>query len=505
MRRGSAGLAGSGADATLLAIVVLGAALRVWGLTRQGVWYDESVTAWLMRGTPGQMLATLPHSESTPPLYYLLAWGWTHVFGDSAAGLRSLSCLAGIAAVPVSYLAARAMTSTRAARWTALIVAVNPLLVWYSQEARAYSLLVLGAGLSLWATAAVRAIPGPRRLALWVLAATVVVATHYFGLFLVIGEAALVLSSGGVAQRWRAGAVAVVAACSAGLLSLAATQRTRHYYFLDIPLSHRVQGVAHDFLVGFSPPATRLPAAAALGAAGVALGALVWRRRSQPGTTAPALALAGALGIPLALALAGLDYVNSRNVIAAVVPLAILLGAGLGTLPRRLGLGAGVVLAAVSVWTTASLAGDPGAQRPPWQRVATALGSLPRTAAIVLDGSSTWAGPLNFYLPHLWFADRGGARVREIAVLHRLRSHAGCGRPTWWGPECSEHARPLPAAPAPGFRFVARREVGDFEIATYVAGRPVRVYPRMPFDRPAGRTAGRRHLMIATVSRPLPG
>ena len=77
-------------DATLvavLAITVAGAVLRFAELGHQGLWYDESYTALLVSRSPGKMLGLIPHTESTPPLYYCLAWAWVRVFGRSPAGL----------------------------------------------------------------------------------------------------------------------------------------------------------------------------------------------------------------------------------------------------------------------------------------------------------------------------------------------------------------------------------------------------------------------------------
>src|SRR3954453_4671099 len=71
----------------LVGITAVAAGLRGWALARQGLWYDEAMTAWLGRGTPGKMLAGVPHRESPPPLYYLLTWAWARVFGDTEAGL----------------------------------------------------------------------------------------------------------------------------------------------------------------------------------------------------------------------------------------------------------------------------------------------------------------------------------------------------------------------------------------------------------------------------------
>src|ERR671917_1982807 len=90
----------------LAGIVVAGALLRFVTLGDQSYWGDEGVTVALVRMSFGDMLDTIPRSESTPPLYYVLAWVWTRALGSSEEwGLRSLSALAGTATIPVLYVA----------------------------------------------------------------------------------------------------------------------------------------------------------------------------------------------------------------------------------------------------------------------------------------------------------------------------------------------------------------------------------------------------------------
>ena len=109
-------------DLLLLALLTaLGAALRFWELGSQSFWFDESYTVDLVGRGFLDMLAAIPDTESTPPLFYVLAWPWAQLFGDSEAGLRSLSAVIGTAAVPVAWRAAPAGTaharrSRRAAR-----------------------------------------------------------------------------------------------------------------------------------------------------------------------------------------------------------------------------------------------------------------------------------------------------------------------------------------------------------------------------------------------------
>lgn len=460
----------------LVAVVAAGVILRWWALGHQGFWYDEAVTAWLLKGGIARLLVKLPHSESTPPLYYLLAWGWVRAFGLTEAGLRSLSAVAGTAAIPVAFAAARTLAGRRAGLATAALVAVNPLLIWYSQEARSYALLALLTALSLWAYARVRADPTPIRLAAWVAAAVVALATHYFAVFVVAPEVALVLADRRVRLRARLVACTAIGLAAAALVQLALVQRTRHYWFLRQPLPSRAEQVVRHFLVGFTPPAGRVAAVVAAVAVAVAVGGLLRRGGGATRRAAlpPAVIGVAAVAVPVLLAVAGVDYLNTRNVIGGLVPLAMVAGIGAAA-PRagRLGAAAIAVVAAVSVQVVVHLHDDPLAQRPGWNRVAAALAPGP-PHAIRLEGSHTWARPLKWYLPRTGWLPARGARLREIDVLRRLPTRGDCPRATWWGADCDVAGHPALARPPQlGFVLAGRQRVAGFEIARYRAPQPI--------------------------------
>ena len=139
-------------DARFQALVILtavAALLRFLTLGTQSYWYDEAITVELVQRPFHAMLGAVPTSESTPPLYYVLAWIWSRMLGTGETGLRSLSAVLGTLTVPATYAGAQALVSRRSALFAAALVAVSPFLVWYSQEARAYALLVLLGALSL--------------------------------------------------------------------------------------------------------------------------------------------------------------------------------------------------------------------------------------------------------------------------------------------------------------------------------------------------------------------
>src|SRR3712207_6196961 len=131
----------------------------------------------------GDMLSATPNSESTPPLYYVLAWFWTQLFGTGEVGVRSLSALVGTATIPVAYAIGARAATPRAGLIAAALVAANPLLVWYSQEARTYALLVLLSALTVLALQRFADRESTARLAVWAALAAGAVAAHYFAMF----------------------------------------------------------------------------------------------------------------------------------------------------------------------------------------------------------------------------------------------------------------------------------------------------------------------------------
>ena len=125
----------------LLGITAVAAVVRFATLDLQSFDHDEAVTATrVIHPSLFDTLSAVVDSERSPPLYYVLVWGWSKIFGTGEVGLRSLSALFGTLTVPLAYAAAATFgSSRRVARFAAAFVAFNPYLVWYSQEARSYA------------------------------------------------------------------------------------------------------------------------------------------------------------------------------------------------------------------------------------------------------------------------------------------------------------------------------------------------------------------------------
>ena len=106
--------------------MALAAIARFATLDEQSFWYDEAVTVGLLEMDFGDMLDRIPESESTPPLYYAVAWLWAKVFGTGEVGLRSLSALCGTAFIPVIYAIGARAAGVRVGLVAAALAALNP-------------------------------------------------------------------------------------------------------------------------------------------------------------------------------------------------------------------------------------------------------------------------------------------------------------------------------------------------------------------------------------------
>ena len=455
---------GLGSTAQLvIALTVLGGALRFATLNVSSIELDESATLILVHRGFGGMLSHLTSSESAPPLYYILVWAWTKVFGAGAVGFRSFSALIGTLTIPVMYAAGREI-SPRTGAWAALLTTVSPSMYFFSQEARAYALLILfcAAAFVYWQRTLKQ--PSARNLAMWSAMSILALLTHYFAAFLFIPET-LVLALRLSPRRVLAPAAAV-ALVGLALVPLAASQRAdgKTNWIEDLTLPRRVAESMKMFTVGVYGPLVleALVLALLISAAAVVL---VWRRgdaRERAGARDAAIVAGIALALPLLLAATHLvDVYDGRNVLAFWVPFALLVAAGLGAAraPRAGALLGGALCAiCLAMIVAANAIGD--YQRDNWRGIGRALAKPPRARLILAEPHSV--GPLSIYMGPLSTVSAHVPRVAEVDFI-ALRHLRTVGPP---------QAAVVPTSPPPGFRLagVTRRET--FAISRFTAPRP---------------------------------
>ena len=465
----------------LAAITILAAVLRLSTLGEQSFWYDEAFTpVHVLRPGLITTLHNVVHTENTPPLWYVLEWAISRVLGTGVVALRLLSALAGIAMVPVAWLIGRELTSRRAAIATATFVAVNPLFVWYSQEARAYGLFVLTASLALLCFLRVLRDPSTRHLTEFAIAASMALLSHYFAVFLLIPMALWLLWSAAPIGPHRDStprarpanpknlsriliAVAIPTLVGLALIPLILAQGGHGTQWIgEWALGSRLEAIPQYYLTGYT--------GAALGHGIELLVALVlllgfayglWctlTPREERGALIALTVLAGGVLIPVVLAFVGVDYLAPRNLVAAMVPLSALLAIVIvAQRTGRVGMGLAALTTLAFLALTVDVDLSPRLQRGDWSSVARVLRvAMPDHAIVTVQLGSA---PLEYYLPSLHEL-APGTRVRVSEIDE-----------TGYAPLRKSSESP----PAPGFHLSERRDVNGLIVYRFTSRTPVRI------------------------------
>lgn len=124
-------------------LVIVATALRVLALNQQ-LWFDEIVTLLDSAREPISQIMTQYAGQNQHILYSVLAHGAIRLFGEQPWALRLPAVLFGVASIPALYFLGRLVTTNRAALFASALMAVNYQHVWFSQNARGYT------GMLLW-------------------------------------------------------------------------------------------------------------------------------------------------------------------------------------------------------------------------------------------------------------------------------------------------------------------------------------------------------------------
>ena len=296
----------------LLAGITLAAlALRLWAIGDKGLAYDEAATALMARATAGEIVAFHWNAGfEHPPLWQLTMAAWSALFGQSEAMLRLLPALMGALAVPLAWLWVRRMwPGERALRlWTAVLMALSPVLLLYSQEARMYTVVLALALLSLIALCAAVTRPRGWAIAGFVAANWIMTGFHYYSVLLIGVEGLFLLLLAAHARSWRG----ALAGASITLLSLAPIA----LWMLLAPGFRATVGViAGGIGSGAAPSALRFADSLWRD---LSFGAIRWQ---------PEIAVTGFLIVPLILiGLAALFVSDARRPRDRVIPWSWLVG-----------------------------------------------------------------------------------------------------------------------------------------------------------------------------------
>ncbi len=280
----------------LFFILLTAFVLRLHNIDNFSFWTDEGLTP--LRS--GYSIARILSNEITiqdgvgrdthPALFYLLIHVSRRVFGETDFAYRYPAVLAGVLLIPVLFQLGRRLGGRGLGITAAFLTAVNPLQIWYSNEARMYTLAVLLAALAAYALWRGITSARPYRYALlYLFLAGLTIYTHYTAVFLIGAQTAFwawALWRGGQRKLLLGTAVALIAAAIPIIYAnwpRLFTGAEANYFYVSPRIM--IQDVVHAFGLGLTADvklfSVKLLDLAAWGLllAGV-IGAGSWLRRS---------------------------------------------------------------------------------------------------------------------------------------------------------------------------------------------------------------------------------
>jgi hypothetical protein len=506
----------------LIAVTLVGGALRFHRIDRHGFWLDEAFSVWMAEHPLPELFAWLTRIDQHPPLYYTLLHFWL-LPGDEAGYVRLLSAGLSTLAIPVLFLIGRRIGGAPIGLTAALILALSPFHVRFAQEARMYALLTLNVALATWGLVGIlsgghllevpppgsgtsrKSLPpgGGLRLAwlVYILFTAAAVLTHSTASFFPLAANLFVIGFIFYRRKWPAAEettnirsftpppLRAWLPAQGGVLLLwlpwsysfmVQSIGVYNQFWIQAPTLATVASAFQTLLNDFLPP--RLPAA--LVWAGYALllvlGAVHLRKRLPVLALLLALVLTPVLGELLVSLRRPIFY--DRTLIWITLPLYLLLAFGLTQLrPRPLLIGGLALLCTVSLLSLQNYYDN--FQKEEWREAAADLAQAVQTNDLILF-NATWVQiPFDYYfrrfaLPvteHGAPVDLfdGGALEPQMtaADLPRLRSLVQNRERVWlvyshdW---YTDPAKLIPAALAEEFDLMGRQEYYGLQVLQYV-------------------------------------
>ncbi|MEO8610046.1 MAG: glycosyltransferase family 39 protein, partial [Chloroflexota bacterium] len=231
---------------------------RVINLGGRSLWYDEAFAVLFSeKGLDAMLSGTLTPvaggaSDIHPLLYYSTLNAWMIAFGESPFAVRFLSVVLGVATVAIIYGLTRELFGEKTALAVALITAIAPFHVQYSQETRMYALLGLLLSLATWCF-----VKGWRGkswrwwIAFGILAGLAMYTQQLAAFYLVaLGLVPIIARRKDQLIRVSVGAVVAIVIYLPWLVNLPGQlEKVRSYYWLSPPNIAKPIGTMYSFLV----------------------------------------------------------------------------------------------------------------------------------------------------------------------------------------------------------------------------------------------------------------
>lgn len=333
----------------LTCIVLLGAALRLFGLARYSLWYDEGTTmyaAGLAAESPLRLLD--PDILTEPPLVPLLVYAlkaFASALGlDLAPGtyrtdflVRLIPCAFSVASIPLGFAVARRFTtSVGVGLLVALLMAISPFHIFYAQEVRPYSTMTFFVLAALWLLGRALETNGAAHWIGYTLVLALATYNHFFTVWYVasLGLAVLLVLAlrRRLSSKWIASQIAlfilILPAVRQGLVINSVIAGIETSWYPPVTIKTGIITVK-TFFAGYSPHTLAYYPLLALGVTFAAIGVWSLRRRTESLAVLLVVGVAPIGGNLIVWNMRAFSYYEHRLFIVCGVVFLILVAAGL--------------------------------------------------------------------------------------------------------------------------------------------------------------------------------
>lgn len=171
----------------LVIILVLGAFLRFFELGTRPFNGDEGVIALIANNNFSDLI-TRAASDVHPPLFHLLTSWSIKIFGLQEWSMRLISALAGIGLIYFGYLLAKKFINQKIALIFSLLLVISPYFIYFSQEARMYSLFGFFSLASFYYFLSALKEPKAKYFLAYAISACLMIYTQYLGFVVILAQ-----------------------------------------------------------------------------------------------------------------------------------------------------------------------------------------------------------------------------------------------------------------------------------------------------------------------------
>ncbi len=179
----------------LIGILFLASLLRFFNIDFQSIWLDEIIT---MKECDPKLSFKESYEimaiwENNPVIYYYLVKINSIIFGHTTFVVRMFSAVIGVFSIFLFYLLGKEIDNKKTGLITAFLASINYFFIFYSQEARAYILLTFFTLLTFYNLIKFLKNYNLRNAVLYGLSLTLLINTHFFGLFVLVSNVFILL------------------------------------------------------------------------------------------------------------------------------------------------------------------------------------------------------------------------------------------------------------------------------------------------------------------------